>query len=126
MPQVEKTFTVVGTAINKDGTMKMRWANDLVSRLKILIKSECTDIDLIELPSGMTKLEAAKFYQANKELTPTQSEIVSLKIGEKDRVAKRVDMKTKIGKNVNTRIKDKTPSDPRVAAFVEKVTEEAK
>ena len=50
----EKTFTVVGTAVNVDGTIIVRWANDLVSRLKILIKAQCEDIDLFELPSEMT------------------------------------------------------------------------
>ena len=46
----EKTFTVCGTARNVDGTLKVRVANDIVSRIKTLVKYDCTDINLIELP----------------------------------------------------------------------------
>jgi hypothetical protein len=121
----EKTFTVVGTAINADGTYKVRWANDLVSRIKILIKAGCTEIDLIELATPMTKLDAAQFYLANRELSPAQEEVVSLKIGEKTRVVKRKELQTTITDNINTRVKNKTPSDPRVEKFVKSVTAEA-
>ena len=38
----EKTFTVAGTATNADGTVKVRFANDLVARIKILNKNNCT------------------------------------------------------------------------------------
>ena len=54
----EKLFTVAGTATNADGTVKARFANDLVARIKILNKAGCTDINLVELPKAMTKLEA--------------------------------------------------------------------
>ena len=46
----EKKFTVVGTTEQPDGTIKVRWANDLVARIKILDKAQCPEIDLIELP----------------------------------------------------------------------------
>ena len=58
MATLEKTFTVAGTATNADGTAKARFANDLVARIKILNKAGCTNINLIELPQPMTKLEA--------------------------------------------------------------------
>ena len=54
----EKTFTVAGTATNSDGTVKVRFANDLVARIKILNKNNCTNINLVELPKAMTKMEA--------------------------------------------------------------------
>lgn len=122
----EKTFTVVGTAVNKDGTIKVRWANDLVSRIKILDKAGCSDIDLIELPSGMTKLEAAEYFLANKSnLSDAQKEILEVKIAEKTKANKRATVKTTLTKNVKTRIKSKKATDPRVEKFVEKVTAEA-
>ena len=43
---IEKTFSVAGTATNSDGTVKARFANDLVTSVKILNKSGCTDINL--------------------------------------------------------------------------------
>jgi len=122
----EKTFTIVGTAINKNGTIKVRWANDLVSRIKILDKAECTDIDLIELPKGMTKLKAAQYFMDNRaNLTGAQKEILEVKISEKSRNVKRANMKTTLTKNVKTRIKENKPTDPRVETFVKKATKVA-
>ena len=115
----EKTFTVVGTTVNKDGTVKVRWANDLVARIKILDKAQCSIIDLIELPSPMTKLAAAEYFLEHKaNLTPAQEEILEIKIAEKSRVTKRATMKTTLTKNVKTRIKDKAPTDPAVEKFI--------
>jgi hypothetical protein len=39
MLNTEKLFTVAGTATNPDGTTKARFANDMVSRVKILTKN---------------------------------------------------------------------------------------
>lgn len=60
MTDLTKTFTVAGTARNPDGTVKVRFANDLVSRLKILYAHNCTDVNLIELPEPMNKIEAMR------------------------------------------------------------------
>ena len=57
---MEKKFTVAGTA-SQHGITKVRFANDLVSRTKILIKNNCENINLVELPEPMTKLEALKY-----------------------------------------------------------------
>lgn len=122
----EKTFTVVGTAVNKDGTIKVRWANDLVSRIKILDKAGCSDIDLIELPKGLTKLAAAEYFLGNKQgLNDAQKEILEIKISEKIRASKRGAMKTTLTDNVKTRIKDNAPTDPAVEKFIEANTKEA-
>jgi len=119
----EKTFKIVGTAVNADGTIKVRWANDLVARIKILDKAGCTDIDLIELKTAKTKLNAAKFFLANREnLSEAQKEILDIKIAEKSRATKRADMKTTLTKNVKTRIKNKAPTDPAVEKFVKDAT----
>ena len=54
----DKTFTVAGTSKFKDG-YKVRFANDLM-RTKNLTKSGHTDINLVELPRAMSKLDAVK------------------------------------------------------------------
>ena len=121
----EKTFTVVGTAVNADGTMKVRWANDLVSRIKILTKAGCTDVDLIELPSAMTKLEAAQYFLKNKEgLSDAQREVLEAKIAEKTKAAKRGTVKAKITNNVKNRVKEKKAVDPRVKEFIDENSKE--
>jgi hypothetical protein len=91
---MEKLFTVAGTATNPDGTTKARFANDLVARIKILNKSGCTAINLVELPKAMTKLEALQYLQQT-ELTGDAGYAVANKLAEKTKLAKKGEVKVK-------------------------------
>jgi hypothetical protein len=93
----EKLFTVAGTAKNADGTVKARFANDLVARIKILNKAGCTDINLMELPKAMTKLEALQHLQSLGQ-TGDAGYAVANKLAEKTKVAKRGEVKVKATK----------------------------
>ncbi len=88
----EKLFTVAGTATNADGTVKARFANDLVARIKILNKAGCTDINLMELPKAMTKLEALQYLQS-QGVTGDAGYAVANKLAEKTKIAKRDQVK---------------------------------
>ena len=88
-----KLFTVAGTATNADGTTKARFANDLVARIKILNKAGCTAINLVELPSPMTKLQALQFLQDTQGYTGDASYAVANKLAEKTKVAKKSEVK---------------------------------
>jgi hypothetical protein len=88
----EKLFTVAGTATNADGTVKARFANDLVARIKILNKAGCTDINLMELPKAMTKLEALQYLQS-QGATGDAGYAVANKLAEKTKIAKRDQVK---------------------------------
>jgi hypothetical protein len=92
MATVEKLFTVAGTATNADGTVKARFANDLVARIKILNKAGCTDINLMELPKAMTKLEALQYLQTHG-VTGDAGYAVANKLAEKTKIAKRDQVK---------------------------------
>ena len=88
----EKLFTVAGTATH-NGVTKARFANDLVARIKILNKAGATNINLIELPRAMTKLEALK-YLAEQGITEGDAGYaVANKLAEKSRVAKKGEVK---------------------------------
>jgi hypothetical protein len=93
----EKLFTVAGTAKNPNGTVKARFANDLVARIKILNKAGCTDINLIELPRAMTKLEALQHLQSLGQ-TGDAGYAVANKLAEKTKIAKRGEVKVKATK----------------------------
>ena len=54
-----KTYSVVGTSTYK-GTTKVRFANDYVTRFKVLIKNQHENIELLELDAEMTKVECLK------------------------------------------------------------------
>ena len=91
----DKLFTVAGTATNADGTTKARFANDLVARIKILNKAGCTAINLMELPSPMTKLQALQFLQDTQGYTGDASYAVANKLAEKSKVAKKGEVMVK-------------------------------
>jgi hypothetical protein len=91
---VEKLFTVAGTATNPNGTTKARFANDLVARIKILNKAGCTAINLVELPSPMTKLQALQ-YLTEQGVTGDAGYAVANKLAEKSKIAKRGEVKVK-------------------------------
>lgn len=93
----EKLFTVAGTATNPNGTVKARFANDLVARIKILNKAGCTDINLMELPKAMTKLEALQHLQSLGQ-TGDAGYAVANKLAEKTKIAKKGEVKVKASK----------------------------
>jgi hypothetical protein len=91
----DKLFTVAGTATNPNGTVKARFANDLVARIKILNKAGCTAINLIELPSPMTKLQALQHLQSVGITEGDAGYAVANKLAEKTKLAKKGEVKVK-------------------------------
>jgi hypothetical protein len=91
--QDDKLFTVAGTATNPDGTTKARFANDLVARIKILNKAGCTNVNLVELPQGMTKLEALAYLATLPEFqTGDAAYAISNRTADKAKAAKKRDV----------------------------------
>lgn len=61
----DKLFSVAGVS-TLDGETKVRFANDIL-RLKVLAKHGHEDINLVELETPMTKLDAVKFLKGLDE-----------------------------------------------------------
>ena len=59
----DKTYSVVGTTVQPDGQLKIRWTNNIM-RIKILHREGHTDILLADLGKEMTKYEAVKAMQS--------------------------------------------------------------
>jgi len=53
-------FSVVGVS-TQNGITKVRFANDIVSRTKVLAKGGHSPLELIELPNLMTKYDACQY-----------------------------------------------------------------
>lgn len=71
-------FTVAGVS-TLNGKTKVRFANDMVSRVKILIKDGHADINILELPSAMTKLDAIAYLKTTDLVnTPRFAEAIEL------------------------------------------------
>ena len=59
-----KTYSGAGTS-TLNGKTKIRFANDFVSRLKILYKNGHENVELIELGSELTKAEVCQVLMAH-------------------------------------------------------------
>ena len=105
-------FTVVGVS-TQNGITKVRFANDIVSRTKLLAKGGHSPLELIELPSAMTKAEACQYllgvggvFLAYSDLvTDTMNKkegIVSIKAS-KAKPTKAVQAKTKAAKVIKSK-----------------------
>lgn len=110
--QDDKLFTVAGTATNPDGTTKARFANDFVARVKILTKAGCTNINLVELPRGMTKLEALEHLSTLEAFqTGDAAYAIANRTADKSRAAKKHDvsvtLKTGTARPAKSRAKTK-------------------
>ena len=59
-------FTVAGLS-RQNGTLKLRFANDFVTRVKVLGRNGHKDINLVELPQAMTKDAAVAYLSAHEQ-----------------------------------------------------------
>ena len=116
---MSKLFKVAGVS-RRNGTFKARFANDLVARIKILNKSGCTDINLVELPHAMTKLEALQYLQTQGFTEGDAGFVVASKMAEKSKVAKKGEVKVKAEKPSMDKIRarKKTVTAEQVLAAV--------
>lgn len=71
------TFKVAGVS-TLNGKTKVRFANDLVSRVKMLVKDGHSDIELVDLPTAMTKQEIVAYLKTTELVnTPRFAEAIA-------------------------------------------------
>jgi hypothetical protein len=121
MSKTEKLFSVAGTAKNPDGTVKARFANDLGARIKILNKAGCTDINLMELPCAMTKLECLQYLTEQGITDGDAGYAVANKLAEKAKIAKKGEVKVQASKPVKSTKKSVTAEQLVAAADLHNV-----
>ena len=106
------TFTVAGVS-TQYGITKVRFANDMVSRYKLLSKSGHSPLELIELPRGMTKSEACQYLLDTGGVFEQWSGLIIETMGKKQGtvISKPVKAKAKAAP-----VKAKTVAPAKVAA----------
>ena len=93
-----QTFKVAGITVHK-GDAKVRFTDDMVRRIKQFTKGGATRIDLIELPSEMTKIEALKYMAAHAEFqSPSDQATISDTLADKTKEATKGTVKVKVTK----------------------------
>ena len=69
------TFTVVGTSV-LNGAVKIRFANGLTKRIRVLARNGHSNIALVEC-DAMFKLDAAKFALTQEQFTEEQRAVIA-------------------------------------------------
>jgi hypothetical protein len=98
MANSNQTFSVAGITI-LNGNAKVRFANDMVRRIKILTKTGATRVDFVELPSAMTKIEALKYLATLPEFANASDQAtISDTLEDKSKEASKGEVKVKASK----------------------------
>ena len=69
------TFTVVGTSV-LNGAVKIRFANGLSKRIRVLARNGHSNIALVEC-DAMFKLDAAKYALTQEQFTEEQRKVIA-------------------------------------------------
>ena len=120
MTNTTQVFKVAGITTHGDST-KVRFTDDMVRRIKQFSKGGATRVDLVELPTAMTKVEALKYLQAHAEFqSPSDQATIADSLS--DRVA--VVKAPKVAKVAKVKVvkvaKVKAVKTPKVAVVVAK------
>jgi hypothetical protein len=91
-------FKVAGITAH-NGASKVRFTDDMVRRVKQFTKGGATRIDLIELPSEMTKVEALKYLQSHADYqSPDDQALIADAIADREKPAIKGEVKVKTTK----------------------------
>jgi len=118
----KQTFKVAGITTH-NGNTKVRFTDDMVRRIKQFTKGGASRIDLVELPSEMTKIEALN-HMATLEMfaSPGDQATIADTLDDKTKEANKGTVRVKV-----TKTKTKTKAKPSMDAIksrAKKVTKE--
>lgn len=75
MSKKDDKFEVAGI-VTVNGGSKIRFTNDLIRRYKMFNKEEATRVDLVNLPTPMTKLEALAYIKNLEQFSDPIDQVV--------------------------------------------------
>ena len=94
----EQLFKVAGITTH-NGNSKVRFTDDLIRRVKQFTKGGATRIDLMELPSAMTKVDALKYLQGHQDFqSPEDQALIADSLADREKSAKKGEVKVKATK----------------------------
>jgi len=114
----KQTFKFAGISINK-GNAKVRFTDDMVRRIKQFTKGEnkASRIDLVELPSEMSKVEALQYLATHADFqSPADQATIADTLADKMKEASKGTVKVKVAKT--------KPSIDAIKARAKKATKE--
>ncbi len=120
----KSTFKVAGITTHNT-VSKVRFTDDMVRRVKQFSKGGATRIDLIELPSEMTKVEALKYIQALDQFKSAEDQaLIADSLADREKTVTKREVKVKVTKAkakpsvdaIKARAKNKVTAEEIVAA----------
>jgi hypothetical protein len=94
----KNTFKVAGITTH-NGNTKVRFTDDMIRRVKQFTKGGASRIDLVELPSEMTKVEALKYLQSHETFKSAEDQATLADcLADKEKVANKGEVKVKATK----------------------------
>lgn len=94
----KQTFKVAGITTH-NGNTKVRFTDDMVRRIKQFSKGGATRIDLVELPSEMTKIEALKYLATHADFqSPSDQATIAESLEDREKDASKGEIKVKATK----------------------------
>ena len=94
----KQTFKVAGITVH-NGNAKVRFTDDMVRRVKQFSKGGATRIDLVELPSEMTKVEALKYLAAHADFQSAGDQAtISDSLTDREKTSSKGEVKVKASK----------------------------
>ena len=120
-----QTFKVAGMTTN-NGNTKVRFTDDMVRRIKQFTKGGASRIDLVELPSEMTKVEALQ-HIATLEMfaSPGDQATIADTLADKMKEASKGTVKVKVAKTKAKPSIDAIKARAKKTVSVEQVLAEA-
>lgn len=122
-----QTFKVAGITTHGTST-KVRFTDDLVRRVKQFSKGGASRIDLMELPSEMTKIEALKFLQTHADFQSGDDQsVIGDALQDRTKEANKGTVKVKVAKTkpsmdaIKARAKTKEVTAEQILAEAGKV-----
>lgn len=113
-----KTFKVAGITAHGD-SIKVRFTDDMVRRIKQFTKGGASRIDLVELPSTMTKIEALQYLQKHADFqSPGDQATLADCLADKEKESGKGTVKVKVPKVKATKVTK--PSIEAIKARVKK------
>jgi hypothetical protein len=89
------TFKVAGITTH-NGNSKVRFTDDMVRRVKQFSKGGASRIDLIELPTEMTKIEALQYLQAHADYqSPDDQALINDALTDREKTVGKGEVKVK-------------------------------
>jgi hypothetical protein len=107
MANTTQLFTVAGIVTQGTST-KVRFANDMIRRIKQFTKGKASRIDLLELPNAMTKIEALKYLASHADFQSASDQAT---------IADTLEDKEKDAKKMSGEVKVKATKKPSLDAI---------